>query len=61
MRRRLDLQIPPIFVVVEISSQRALDLFGPRVVTLDEIAVIGIHDPHDAGETGGCARMQRLA
>jgi hypothetical protein len=41
MRGGLDLQIPSAFVVVEIPGQRALDVLGPRVVTLDEVAVIG--------------------
>ena len=33
-----------------IALERALDIHRMRVVTLDEIAVIAIHDPHQIGE-----------
>jgi hypothetical protein len=33
-----------------ITLERALDIHRMRVVTLDEIAVIAIHDPHQIGE-----------
>jgi hypothetical protein len=32
MRSRLDLQIPPLFIVVEMSRERALYVFGPGVM-----------------------------
>jgi hypothetical protein len=61
MRSRLDLQIPPLFIVVELPQERALDLLGPGVMTLDEVAVVGIHDAHDVGEFGRGARMQSFS
>ena len=30
-------------------------------MSLDEIAVIGVHDPHDAGKIGGRVRVQGVA
>lgn len=36
-----------IFVPIEFSRERAFDVAGTRVVSFDEIAVVGVHDAHD--------------
>ena len=60
MRRRLDLQIAVFWVAFELACQGPLDIARPRVMPLDEIAVIGVHDAHDAREIGGGARIEGM-
>jgi hypothetical protein len=58
MRSGLDLQVPPLFVVVEFfSCQRPLNIFGARVMALDQVAVVGVHHAHDVGKIRGRPRM----
>ena len=58
MGHGLDLEVAAPFVRVQIGGQRPLDLPGPRVVALNEIRVVAVHDPHEIGQAGGGARMQ---
>ncbi len=32
-----------------------------HIMPFDEVAVVGVHDAHEIGKVGGCARMQALA
>ena len=57
MRSGLDLQVSPLFVVVEFSCQRPLNIFGARVMALDQVAVVGVHHAHDVGKIRGRPRM----
>ena len=57
---RFDLEIASALVRIEVAAQRALDLAGPRVVPLDPIAVVAVHDAHEFGELRGGARVQSL-
>ena len=61
MGSSLDLQIAALQIVVELPGERALDVLWTRVVAFDEIAVIGIHDAHQAGEVRRGAGMQAVA
>ena len=61
MRRRLDLEVTTAFVLVELACQSALDVARAGIMAFDEIAVIGIHDPDEAGQARSRQRMQRAA
>ena len=61
VRGGLELQIAPRLVGVELAGQRPLDVARPRVMALDQVAVVGVHDPHEIGEVRRRPRMQRLA
>ena len=56
----LELQIAPAGIFIEVAGKRALDVSRARVMTLDEIAVVGVHDAHEVGEIGRRARMERI-
>jgi hypothetical protein len=53
---RLELEITP--VVVDLFAQRPLDLTGTRVVPLDEVRVVAVHDPDEPGQITGRACRQ---
>ena len=61
MGGRLDLEAASLFVFIEIARERALDIPGPGVVALDEIAVVAVHQAHEIGEICGCGGMQPRA
>ena len=44
-----------------LARQRALDILGSRVVALDQIAVVGVHDAHERRKVGSGARVERLS
>ncbi|HEY3031854.1 MAG TPA: hypothetical protein VGJ68_16975 [Bradyrhizobium sp.] len=58
MRRSFDLQVTSFTVLIEFSSERALDVAGPRVVSFDKVAIIGVHDPHEVGKIDRGARIE---
>jgi hypothetical protein len=45
-----------VFAVVVLEG--ALDIDGVRIMSLDEVAVVAIHRPHEAGQCGADARRQ---
>ena len=55
------LQAAPLFRGVELVRQSALDVPWRRVVTLDEVRVIAVHDPDRVREAGGRTGMQARA
>jgi hypothetical protein len=55
MRRGLQLEVTTLFIYIQLSSERALDVPRSSVMTLDQVAVIGIHDAHEVGEVAGGA------
>src|SRR2546430_16083740 len=61
MRGGLLLEIAPLAIGVELAGERALDVLGSRVMSIDEIAVVAVHDAHESGEIRRRARMQRMA
>ena len=61
MRGRFQLQMAALRLVVEVAGQSPCDVAWPRVMPLDEVAVVGVHDADEAGEVGGGRRMQALA
>ena len=61
MRPRLQLKIAPFLGRFEMPLQRRLNLARRRVVTLDQVRVVAIHDPDGIGEAGGRAGMQARA
>ncbi|MGB7015758.1 MAG: hypothetical protein WBD69_07415 [Candidatus Cybelea sp.] len=59
VRGGLFLKIAPRLVSVKLARQRAHDFRWSRIVPLDEIAVVGIHDAHEFSQAGGRPRMER--
>ncbi|WP_211256231.1 hypothetical protein [Edaphobacter aggregans] len=60
MRRCFDLQVAPLLILVQLPRQSALNISGPRIVSLDQVAVVGIHDAHSISQVRGCERMQKF-
>jgi len=58
VRRSLKLKIATTFVLIQLSRQCPFDVTRPRIVTFDEIAVVGVHDAHQLRQIRGGARMQ---
>ena len=58
MGGRFDLEVASPFVLIEVADERARDIPGPRVVALDEVAVVAVHQAHEIGEVRGCRGMQ---
>ena len=58
MRRGFELQVSPLCIASEFTLERACNVAMARVLALDEIAVVGIHDPHEIGERGAGRWMQ---
>ena len=50
MRGRLELQVSLRRVGAEIVLQRALNIDGMGIMTLDQVAVIAVHRPDEVGE-----------
>jgi hypothetical protein len=61
MRRGFGLEIASFHVRIEIPRQRALDIVWPGVVAFDQVAVVGVHQPHEIGEICRRAGMQRVS
>jgi hypothetical protein len=57
MSSSLKLQIPPTLIGIEIAGERTRDIFRTRVMTFDQIAIVGVHDPHEIGEIGCGVRI----
>lgn len=57
VRSRFELKIAALFVPFEVPGKRAFDVARTRVVTFDEIAVVGVHDTHDVRKVRGGARV----
>jgi hypothetical protein len=58
VRCGFELQVSPCGIARELTLERACDIARARVVALDEIAVVGIHDPYEVRKRGGGRRMQ---
>ena len=58
VRRGLVLEIAARLVRIEIAVERTFDVARTRVVALDEVAIVRVHDPHEARETRGGPRVQ---
>ena len=56
MRSRLELQIAAPFRPIEFAGQGTLDVARSRIVSFDEIAVVGVHDAYKVGQVGRGAR-----
>jgi hypothetical protein len=61
MRRRLDLQVAAVAILVELPGKGTLDVTRPCVMSFDEVAVIAVHDAYERGQIAGRARMKRRA
>jgi hypothetical protein len=61
MRARFELEIAALFTVVEPPGERGFDLARRRVVPLDQVRVVAIHDPHRVGEARRNTRMEPSA
>jgi hypothetical protein len=57
VRRSFELEVAPLLVFIELTSERALNVPRSSVVTLDQIAVVRIHDTHEVGKIVGGAGM----
>jgi hypothetical protein len=57
VRARLQLKIPALRGAVEPPLQGRLDLARRRVVTLDQVRVVAVHDPHGLRQAGSRACM----
>jgi hypothetical protein len=57
VRRGFELEVAPLFVFIQLSSECALDVPRSSVVTLDQVALVRIHDAHEVGEIAGGAGM----
>ena len=55
---RLQLQVAPRFIGIEIIGERALDVPRPCITALDQVQVVAVHHAHCRCETGRCSRMQ---
>ena len=58
MRRRLKLKVAALLIVGKLAFERAFDVARARDMPFEQVAVIGVHDPHETGEIGGGARVQ---
>jgi len=58
MRRSFELKIPPPFVLIEMTFERANDVVRTRLMPFDQVAVIGVHHPNEIGQVRSRARMQ---
>jgi len=58
MRRSFELKIPPPFVLIEMTFERANDVVRTRLMPFDQVAVIGVHHPNEIGQLRSRARMQ---
>ena len=61
MRASFNLEVPPILASVELVLKRAFNLAGRRVMALDQVGVIAVHNAHGLGEAGRRARVQTCA
>ena len=59
MGGRFELEIAPFLVAVEVTLERALDIAWARVMTFDQVAVLGVHHPHEACEVRSRTWMER--
>ena len=63
MRARLKLEIAPLAGCIELILQRPDDLARCRVVALDQVRIVAVHDPHEVRQafrrTGMQARSER--
>jgi hypothetical protein len=57
MRCGFELEVTSPFVFIQLSCECALDVPWSSVVTLDQVAVVRIHDAHEVGEIAGGAGM----
>jgi hypothetical protein len=57
VRRSFELEVAPLLVFIQLTSECALDVPWSSVVTLDQVAVVRIHDAHEVGEIVGSARV----
>jgi hypothetical protein len=58
---RFELEIAALFVPIEIPGKRAFDVARTRVMSFDEIAVVGVHDADEVGEIRRRAGVQVAA
>ena len=58
MRGGFELEVLAPRVAVELTGERALDVFWARIMTFNEVAVVGVHDAHQPGEIGSGARIE---
>jgi hypothetical protein len=62
----LDLQVPPLQLRDEVGPQGPLDVDGPRVMALDEVAVVAVHAAHEIADSRlgprckACRQARRL-
>ena len=59
VRGGFQLQVPARRVLLEVLSQRALDVPGPGVVALDQVAVVRVHDANEIRQVTGRPRVER--
>ncbi len=58
MRDRFELEIAPLRLSGEVGVQGALDVHGPGVMALDQVAVIAVHAAHEVAHGGRGARRE---
>jgi hypothetical protein len=54
VRGRFELQVTTRLVVIEVAGKCPFDVPRSRVVALDQIAVVAVHDPNDVCQV--CSR-----
>jgi len=52
-----NLEVATIFLNIYIACKRPLDITGTRIVALDEVAVISVHEAHDRRQIRSGLRM----
>ena len=57
----LQLQVATGLVAIELTGKRPLDVARTRVVTFDQIAVVGVRYANQVGEVPGGPRMELSA
>ncbi len=58
MGSSLYLQIAARLVCIQLSRERLFNVPWPCVMSFNQVAVIGIHDPNQVGQTGGGSGMK---
>ncbi len=61
MRLGFDLEVTLFRVAAIVLPQRALDVDGVRVVSLDQVAVVAVHRAHERCQRAQQTRWQRAA
>jgi hypothetical protein len=48
-------------IAFEIASKGTFDFALPRIMALDQVAIVSVHDPHEPSEVGSGAGIKCMA